>query len=177
MKNKPSRFSEDIQFLYDFINMNAGEDLSTFIHCTPSEKSAKLIMEEGLIFENYLTHTSDYVSGTDLVELNYCRLIRRSYGDYTIVIQIDDKLIQDINRKIRNTPFHFSEVLSKRLPDNLNKESIPYLLPEQFILGYVDHIHNRGRNNPRFDPYYHPSFFEKNLQILLKYHTNQHPDE
>ncbi|HHJ09396.1 MAG TPA: hypothetical protein ENK25_00705 [Bacteroidetes bacterium] len=177
MKNKPSRFSEDIHLLYNFINMNAGEDLSTFIHCTPSEKSAKLIMEEGLIFENYLTHTSDYVSGTDLVELNYFRLIRRSYGDYTIVIQIDDKLIQYLNRKIRNTPFHFSEVLSKRLPDNLNKESTLYQLPEQFILGYFDHIHNRGIKNPRFDPYYHPSFFEKNLQKLLNYHTNQNSHE
>ncbi len=177
MKNKTSRFSEDIQLLHDFITMNGGENVSTFLHCTPSEKTARQIMEEGLVFENYLTHTSDSVSGTDLVELNYFRLIRRSYGDYTIIIQIDNKLIQDLNRKIRNTPFHFSEVLSKRLPDHLNAESLSYQLPEPFILGYFDHIHNRGKKNPRFDPCYHPSFFEKNLQILLHHHTNHNSHE
>ena len=167
MKNKSfPRFSEDIYLLRDFIQEDPA--LSTFLHCTSSLLLAQQIMNEGLAFESHLTHTSDSVSGTDLIELNYFRIIRKPYGYYTIVIQIDTKLVMDFSHKMQNTPYHFSEALSKYSSQGESDEAPVYRLPEQFIRGYFDHIQNQGVRNPRFDPYYYPAYFNHNLDHLLR---------
>ncbi len=166
MKIKPSdHFSADIRLLGDFIGTD--RSLVTFLHCTPTEQQARRIMEEGLIFENYLTHTSDHISGSDLIELNYFRLIRKSYGNYTVVIQIDGALIRELSRQIQNTPYHFSEIMGRQMRENPDPENNFYTLPQQFIRGYFDHIHNRAVRNPHFDPHYHPASFEENLERFL----------
>ncbi len=172
MKNKSRHhFSEDIHLLHDFIHTN--DALSTFLHCTPTEELAQKIMKEGLVFENYLTHTSDPVSGTDLIELNYFRILRKSYGSYTLIIQIEDNLIKSYSSQLIHTPFHFSEVLTKHMPVSSEDDITVYILPEQFIYGYFDHVRKRGLKNPRFDPGYHPPYFDDNLKYLLKRNKKQ----
>ena len=171
MKNKSQhRFSEDIHLLHDFIPAN--DALSTFLHCTPTEELARKIMKEGLVFENCLTHTSDTVSGTDLIELNYFRILRKSYGSYTLIIRIENNLIKLFSQQLVHTPFHFSEVLTKHMPASSQDDMPVYVLPEQFIYGYFDHVRNRGLKNSCFDPGFHPSYFDDNLKSLLNRNKN-----
>ncbi len=168
MDANTDRFSDTILLFRDFIS---GDDkLYTFLHNTETEEMARRIMEEGLHFENHLLNTSDHVSGSDLVELNYFRMIRKFYGNYTVVIQINAPLVEDFSRRLKETRYHFSEALSKTRPSYTKDENPVYVLPEQFVRGYFDHIRKTGIDNPRFDPWYFPLYFEDNLQRLLQDH-------
>ncbi len=167
--------SGDILLFRDFIR--GSDELYTFLHNTHSAEMAQKIMEEGLLFENHLLNTSDHVSGTDLVELNYFRMIRKYYGDYTLVIQISSRLVEDFSRRLKETHYHFSEALSKTRPPYSKEDTPLYLLPKQFIRGYYDHNRKSGVDNPAFDPYYFPLYFEDNLQRLLRDHRIKKEDK
>lgn len=142
-------------------------EISKFIHQTPTRELADLIISDGFEFENHLMHTTDQISGFDLVELNYFLMIRRNYGHYTIVIKIADELINDYTTRLKKSRFHFSEVLSKEPPRISDDDSPVYKLPEQFIKGYFDQSSLEGVYNPKFDPYYRSPLFEINLNNLL----------
>ena len=73
-----------LSYLQEFLGLEM--NMSKFIHQTPTQKLAEQILNEGFEFENHLMHTTDQVSGFDLVELNYFLMIRRNYGQFTIVI-------------------------------------------------------------------------------------------
>ncbi len=163
--NNTGNISEGIRHFRDFIG--GSDRLFTFLHNTDTEERARRILREGLVFENHLLHTSDHVSGTDLIELNYFRMIRRFYGDYTVVIQIDSRLVEDFSRRLRHTSYHFSEALSKTRPTYTREDNPVYILPEEFIRGYFDHHTLTGHSNPRFNPFFFPLYFEDNLQRLL----------
>ncbi|NOY37652.1 MAG: hypothetical protein GXO83_08760 [Chlorobi bacterium] len=157
---------ENIMKLQAFLQCDT--KVYTYLHNTPGKELAEKILKEGLVFENHLSSTTDQVSQHDLVELNYFRMIRKSYGDITIVIQISSKLVEDFSRRLRRTKFHFSEALSKTRPVYNENDYPVYQLPEQFIKGYFDHHTNEARKNPKFDPFYFPLYFEDNLQRLLQ---------
>ena len=140
----------------------------TYLHNTPGIPGAEKILKEGLLFENHLSSTTDQVSQNDLVELNYFRMIRKSYGEVTIIIQISTKLVEDFSRRLRQTKFHFSEALSKTRPVYNENDYPVYILPEQFIRGYLDHKTLQTKENPKFNPFFFPLYFEDNLQRLLR---------
>ncbi len=165
MSGEKQHISEGILLFRDFIGES--KDYYTFLHNTDSEEMALHIMREGLIFENHLLNTSDHVSGTDLVELNYFRMIRKYYGDFTVVIQMNARLVEDFSHRLRQTKYHFSEALSKTRPTYTKEDNPVYILPEQFIRGFFDHRKKKGTENPLFDPFFFPLFFEDNLQRLL----------
>jgi hypothetical protein len=175
MTGNQNDFSETILLFRDFIR--GDEKLYTFLHNTDTEEMARHIMKHGLLFENHLLNTSDHVSGTDLVELNNFRMIRKYYGNYTIVIQISSRLVEDFSRRLKETHYHFSEALSKTRPSYNKEENPVYVLPEQFVRGYFDHLQNKGVDNPRFDPWYFPLYFEDNLQRLLRDHRIKHREK
>lgn len=152
--------------LQEFIGLDI--HISKFIHQTPTQELAERIINEGLGFENHLMHTTDQISGFDLVELNYFLMIRRNYGQFTIVIIIADELINYLIQIIKDTNIHYSEILSKTLP-MCNSEGTPiYILPEQFIKGYFNQITLERILNPKFDPYYRPPTIIENFDILTK---------
>lgn len=161
-----SGIPENIHKLQEFLQCES--KVYTYLHNTTNIPLAEKILKEGLVFENHLSNTTDQVSVNDLIELNYFRMIRKSYGDITIVIQISTKLVEDFSRRLRKTKFHFSEALSKTRPVYNENEYPVYILPEQFIKGYFDHRKIRAKANPKFDPFYFPLYFEDNLQRLLK---------
>ena len=144
-------------------------EISKFIHQTPTRELADLIIRDGFEFESHLMHTTDQISGFDLVELNYFLMIRRNYGHYTLVIEIADEIINEYTRRLKNTRFHFSEVLSKGPPRIGDDDSPVYKLPEQFIKGYFNQSTLESVYNPKFDPYYKSPQFEVNLNTLLSF--------
>ena len=155
-----------LSYLQEFLGLEI--NMSKFIHQTPTQKLAEQIINEGFEFENHLMHTTDQVSGFDLVELNYFLMIRRDYGQFTIVIVIADELINYLIQIIKNTNIHYSEILSKTLP-MCNSEDTPiYILPEQFIKGYFNQITLERILNPKFDPYYRPPTIIENFEFLTK---------
>ncbi len=158
--------SDNILNLSHFIGKD--DKLSTYLHCLNSIELAEEIMKNGFNFENHLLNTTDLVSPHDLVEVTYFMNIRKAYGNITLIIQINNMLIQSLNTKLIQTRSHFSEALTKTAPRNGPNELFVYTLPEQFIMGYFNNIDSLGVINPNFDPYYISKRFEENIQMILK---------
>ena len=148
----------------DFIGRDA--HIFTYLHNTPTWEIAQTIMNRGFKFESHLDHTSDIVSGHDLVELKYFRLTRMRYGIYTIVIQISKSLIDYYSERLKNTHFHFSEVLSKHEAVMSQDHEPIYTLHEQFVRGCFNQQTMEKHFNPKFDPYKQLPVFEENLLRL-----------
>ncbi len=156
---------EKLRSLQEFIGQEI--NISKFIHTTPSLEFAEEILNNGFEFENHLMHTTDQISGFDLVELNYFIMIRKNYGQFIIVIEISDRLIVEYTKKLQSYNFHFSEVLSKYPPYFNDDENPVYTLPEQFVKGYFNLETMVKKYNPLFDPYFQSSLFEGNMKRLL----------
>ena len=155
-----------LSILQEFMGLDI--HMSKFIHQTPTQELAEQILKEGFEFENHLMHTTDQISGFDLVELNYFLMIRRNYGQFTIVIVIADELINYLIQITKTTNIHYSEILSKTLPMRKSDDTPLYTLPEQFIKGYFNQITLERTHNPKFDPHYRPPTIIKNFDILTK---------
>jgi hypothetical protein len=142
-------------------------EISKFMHQTPTRELADLIIRDGFEFENHLMHTTDQISGFDLVELNYFLMIRRNYGQYTVIIEIADEIINEYTIKLKNTRFHFSEVLSIGPPWINDDDNPVYRLAKQFIKGYFNQNTLESFYNSNFNPFYKSPQFEVNLKTLL----------
>ena len=158
--------SDNILDLSHFIGKN--DKLMTYLHCLNSVELAEEIMKNGFNFENHLLNTTDLVSPDDLVEVTYFMNIRKAYGNITLIVQINNELIQSINAQLIETRSHFSEALTKTAPRNGPNELFVYTLPEQFIMGYFNNIESLGVKNPNFDPYYSSKRFEENILMILR---------
>jgi hypothetical protein len=162
IKNSEKKLS----YLQEFIGLEI--NMSKFIHQTPTQELAERIINEGFEFENHLMHTTDQISAFDLVELNYFLMIRRNYGQFTIVIIIADELINFLIQIIKDTNIHYSEILSKTLPICKSEDTPIYILPEQFIKGYFNQITLERVYNPKFDPHFRTPTIIENFEILTK---------
>ena len=126
-------------------------------------------MKEGFEFEKYLENTTDLISGVDLVQLKYFKYTRGSYGSFTIIIQIGKELVDKYSNLVPGSQFHFTEVLSKKIPRiSIDNEPI-YTLPEQYVKGYFDQKFNQAVYNPVFDPHFDSPVFEQNFR---KFYNN-----
>ena len=161
---------EKLKSLQDFLGHEL--EISKFLHSTPTREFAEEIMTNGFVFENHLMHTTDQISGYDLVELNYFLMIRKNYGHFTVVIEISDKLIVEFTKRLRSYNYHFSEALTKNPPWFNEDENPVYTLPEQFVRGYFDQLTMEKIYNPKFNPYYRSPLFEENMKRLISSNHN-----
>jgi hypothetical protein len=114
--------SEENQSKYENLINFIGESqgYSFYLHTTNSEENAKSICQTGLRFEIF-QKTADYINNVN--GLVYMLDIRKPYGNFTIIIQI--------NSSIKNY-----ESVSKK-NTNENGEEI-FILPPEYIKGYYD---------------------------------------
>jgi len=145
--------------------VGSSPDVLKFLHNTSSKAIAQKILKEGFIFEKYIENSTDLVSGIDNLELLNFERNRGCYGEYTIIIQISLDIANHYLTKLKSPKYHFSEVLSKLLPQfNADNEPV-YILPEFFIKGYYKrHFFVK---NPAFNPFFISDIFDKNLEFLL----------
>ena len=141
-------------------------ELSTFLHHLQNREVADRILNSGFEFENHLSHTTDQVTGHDLIELGYIRNLRKAYGNIILVIQISNDLIHRINRAIMQTSAHFSEALTVAPPFIGENDFLVYTLPVQYISGYFDMEKCNGVRNSDFDPSYLPGDYASNISNI-----------
>ncbi len=146
-----------------------GQDTNVlkYLHNTRIEEIAKIILNEGFRFEKYLENTADLVSGLQAIELKYFLHLRRSYGDFTVVMNIGKDVVEKYSEKLKGTNYHYTEALSKNHPELSNDDEYIYTLPEQFIKGYFNQKSLQAHYNPKFDPHFDCKLFEENTNILL----------
>jgi hypothetical protein len=137
--------------------------LVTFLHNTPDENNAQMIMKEGFKFHSHLDYTTDVVSAKDEVTITYFNLVRGAYGNFTLIIQIDKKLIEKYSNLLYDHHYHFSEVLTIGNPQQTEDGEWIYNLAPIFIKGYFDSKSGKFTANPLFDPSNDLPVFMSNL--------------
>lgn len=159
-----SRNDDAVDILRQFIGASC--DVYKYLHNTRTQEIAERIMAEGFRFEKYLENTTDFISGSDIVQIKYFRQIRASYGEFTLVIQIGKALADYYTNLLRGTEYHFSEVFSF-VPPELSVDNEPvYTLAPQFIKGFFDQRALICVDNPVFDPHADRPEFLLNVERL-----------
>jgi hypothetical protein len=103
-----------------------------FLHTTNSLEKAESICHNGFVYSQF-DKTTDYVC--DIITLAYMLNIRKHYGDFTIVIQIDHSIT------------NYAEISIKEY--DVEGEEI-FILPPQYIKGYYNRTNHEIIPNPLF---------------------------
>lgn len=136
---------EEQQRIFELFNINTNDERYknliefidqskhhiTYLHTTPSEETARIICGEGFIFEEF-GNTTDEVN--DEVTLAYKLLIRKQYGKFTIIIQINE-----------NVKDRYYEEISTPNDDDT------FTLPPRYIRGYYNRETREIIKNPLFE--------------------------
>lgn len=148
--------------------VSSEKNVLKYLHNTVDEATALKIINNGFIFENRLDYTTDLVSGNDIVQLDYFKLIRKKYGDFTIVIHIGRNLIDKYNKLLKNHSLYFYEVLSDLSPDLSSDGEQVFILNKQFIKGFYQQSTKKYYINPYFNPEQDLDKFYTNFKSLSK---------
>lgn len=155
-------FSQFLEFI------TTRDDVYKYLHNTETKDTADKIIKEGFDFESHLDHTTDIVTGHDPIEVKYFIIKRKRYGLYTIVIEIGKSIVDYYSRKLINTEYHFSEVLTCYEPAISDNDEPLYRLPLNYIKGYFDHHLQQIIENKHFDPFFFSHQFDQNLVKCLE---------
>ena len=161
-------FLPNTQYLISLFNIISKPDnVFTFLHNTKSKNIADNILKNGFEFQGHLEYTTDMISTKDPIEIKYFSQIRKAYGNYTVIIQISKKIINDYTKQTNNTDIHFAEILSTKTVREIEGEDAIYCLPSHFIKGYLNTNTAKFISNKNFNPYLRIDTFEENIKILL----------
>ncbi|MHC1704458.1 MAG: TetR/AcrR family transcriptional regulator [Tenuifilaceae bacterium] len=144
------------------------KNLVTFIHYTKEEKVANQIFKEGFKYTESFYNTVQQVIN-DKHDMSYKHNIYKYYGPYIIVISISSEIYNFYSDELKKNSKVLSQVenILSEQPPSLNENSdMVYLLPTQFIKGYINHETGRIEKNPNYNPNYNPSIFSDNIQKI-----------
>jgi len=150
-----------------FISENE-KQFKTYMHYTRDETDALKIMKEGFLFSESFYRTALPVTG-DILDLRIKHSSRKYFGDYLIIICIDNKITGHYSRllEVEGVKNHtFENILTEQPPyRNENGDQI-FRLPPQYIKGYINHRTAEIFKNPAFNPAYDSPLFEANITSL-----------
>lgn len=113
-------------------------DCIVFLHNTHEAATADKILSEGFIFENQLSHTSDRVNPSELIELSYFLFLRKDYGPYTIIIAIPKNIYELYTRYSNRFETTIEDLMTKTIPWMGENDEYLYMLAPEHIAGYFN---------------------------------------
>jgi hypothetical protein len=163
---------DDKLFSDKVLNFIISKDTSkrTYIHYTMDEQVALRILGEGFKFADSFYKTALPVSN-DKLDLLIKHNNKKYYGDYIIVISISNELVRYYAEELENagiTNYTFENILTETPPFRNENSELIYLLPSQFIRGYVNYRSGEVITNPVFNPGYSSPGFIENINRLRK---------
>jgi hypothetical protein len=161
----PDKFLEEGTI--DFILENE-EKLKIFMHYTRYEADARNILKVGFRFANSFYKTALPVT-RDKLDMIIKHNSQKYYGHYLVIISISKETVRKYSSEIKKAGLKnvsFENVITDEPPmRNENAEPV-YLLPHQYIKGYINHLTGEITKNPDFDPNYISLAFEKNIVTI-----------
>jgi hypothetical protein len=134
-------------------------DCYFFLHNTREFSVAVKIMNEGFIFENQLSHSTDRVNPNEPIEITYFLFQRKEYGNYTVVIAIP----KDVYDKYTNVSDSYNtgieEVMTITNPWSGDNDELMYVISPSHVLGYFSIRTAEFVTNPKWDAAYDNSRF------------------
>jgi hypothetical protein len=139
-----------------------------YMHYTKDEADARNILNVGFRFVNSFYKTALPVT-RDKLDMIIKHNSQKYYGHYLIIITISKEIVNKFNSDIKKTGLKnisFENVLTENPPlRNENSEPV-YILPHQFVKGYINHVTGEITRNPDYNPAYISPAFEKNLLTM-----------
>ena len=143
-------------------------DSKIYIHYTKEEADAKSIITNGFRFADTFYKTALPVSN-DKLDLIIKHNSRKYFGDYLIIICISNKVIDSYTSELDKAGInnYFIENILTETPPVINDNSdLVFLVPEQFIKGYLNHKTGEIVQNPDFNPKYNSPGFKSNIDRM-----------
>jgi hypothetical protein len=103
----------------------------TFLHVTQKEKDAKNILKKGFRYTDNYHKTVDEFSNHNIVSLDWIRIMRKDYGNFVMIIQID----KDVYK--RNS-YNIDSMCKESIRKTKYGDEEVYTLPAEFVKGYFD---------------------------------------
>ncbi|HAM11461.1 MAG: hypothetical protein A2X05_13035 [Bacteroidetes bacterium GWE2_41_25] len=151
----------------DFILENEDKQ-KIYMHYTRDEADARNILKVGFRFVNSFYKTALPVT-RDKLDMIIKHNSQKYYGHYLVIISIANDTVRKFSGEIKKAGLKnisFENVLTEELPlRNENAEPV-FILPHQFIKGYINHLTGEITRNPDFDPTYISPAFEKNILTI-----------
>lgn len=144
------------------------KDCCLFLHNTREQNVVEKIMNEGFIFENQLSHSTDRINPNEPIEITYFLFQRKEYGLFTIVIAIPRNIYDRYSKLSSVHDTGIEEVMTIRDPWFGENDELMYMISPKHVLGY---FHNRTQEfvlNEKWDPLYDNSSFRKPTKRLIK---------
>lgn len=140
---------------------------NSYIHYTKDKDVAEKIIEIGFKFVDTFYKTAEPITN-DRLDLIYKHYLHKHYGKFVVIISISktiyNKYLNEIS-KIKKV-VNVEQILSEKSPMlNENLDEV-FLLPKQYVKGYVDTETGEITRNPNFDPTFDSPMFKKNLESL-----------
>jgi len=143
-------------------------DSKIYIHYTKDEVDAKSIITNGFRFAESFYKTAMPVSD-DKLDLIIKHNSRKYFGDYLIIICISDRIIERYSSELEDSGISSSSVeniLTEAQPERNENSDMVYLLPVQFIKGFINLRTGEIITNPDFNPGYSSPRFTENVRMI-----------
>jgi hypothetical protein len=161
----PDKFLEESTTNFILENDNK---LKIYMHYTRDEADAQNILKTGFRFANSFYKTALPVT-RDKLDMIIKHNSQKYYGHYLIIISISSETVNYFTEEIKKAGLKnlsYENILTEDIPlRNENGEPV-YLLPNQFIKGYINHLTGEITKNPDYDPAFNSSAFKKNLLTI-----------
>lgn len=168
--NFRNAFSENRLFNDKTLNfiLENEKDSRIYIHYTRDENDAKNILREGFKFIDSFYKTALPVSN-DKLDLLIKHNSRKDFGDYILVLCISNEIVRYYSEELENTgekSFFFENILTETPPVKNENSDIVYLLPDQYVKGYINQSTGEIITNPDFNPEYSSPQFMVNIDRI-----------
>jgi hypothetical protein len=143
-------------------------DSRIYIHYTRDENDAKSILSQGFKFVDSFYKTALTVS-SDKLDLMIKHNNRKYFGDFIIIICISNDIVKQYSSELEKAEvknYFFENVLTETEPVKNDNSDLEYLLPLQYIKGYLNHLTGEIITNPDFNREYSSPKFKANIDKL-----------
>jgi hypothetical protein len=161
---KPNKLLDREVQNFMFSNLDNEE---VFVHYTRDQEIADTICREGFRFADSFYKTAEPVTN-DRLDLIYKYNLRKQFGSIIVVLAFSKDIYNKYTQIISNvrTVVNVEQIFSTLLPElNDNMDEV-YLLPAQFVKGYINIVTGEIVPNLNYKPTFDSPQFEKNIREL-----------
>ena len=129
------------------------------------QSDARKIISEGFKFSESFYKTALAIT-SDRLDLLVKHNDKKYYGDYIVVICIATEIVRhynDLLAKAGIKNLSIENILTDQGPVKNENADFVYLLPVQYVKGYLNHKTGEILNNHIFNPRYNSVQFESNI--------------
>jgi hypothetical protein len=152
---------ETLSYIFEDVNIT-----KIYIHYTKEETDAKSIIANGFRFADSFYKTALPVSN-DKLDFIIKHNSRKYFGDWLILICISGKIIESYSLKMKEAGinnYFVENIITETPPEKNDNSDLVYVLPRQYVKGYINHRTGEIFRNPDFNPAYTSPAFLSNIE-------------